>query len=77
MVPPMLLKIIAFIAAALPIVMFLRRIMGGGQRPTRFSEGVKEFKRQFDLAVWIFLGLVGCVFAFALGKLIWTWWDRF
>jgi multisubunit Na+/H+ antiporter MnhB subunit len=73
----MLLKIIAFIAAALPIVMFLRRIMGGGQRPTRFSEGVKEFKKQFDLAVWIFLGLVGCLFAFAIGKLIWTWWDKF
>jgi hypothetical protein len=51
--------------------------MGGGQRPTRFSEGVKEFKKQFDLAVWIFLGLVGCLFAFAIGKLIWTWWDKF
>ncbi|MBN8955452.1 MAG: hypothetical protein J0H17_02480 [Rhizobiales bacterium] len=71
----MLLKFIAFVAAALPIIMFLRRLMAGGKRPTRLSEGVKEFKKQFDLAVWIFLALVGAIFAFAAGKLAWTWWN--
>jgi hypothetical protein len=72
----MLLKLIAFIAAALPIIMFLRRLSAGTQRrPTRLSEGVKEFKKQFDLAVWIFLGLVGAIFAFAAAKLAWTWWS--
>jgi len=68
----MLIKIMAFIAAAIPIVLFVRAIFF--RRPTRMSEGLKEFKKQFDLAFWIFIGLMGCVVAFAAGKLIWTWW---
>jgi hypothetical protein len=75
----MLLKFIAFVAAVVPVILFVRRLMaggaGGGRRPTRVSEGVKEFKRQFDLAIWIFLGLVGCIFIFAASKLAWTWWN--
>jgi hypothetical protein len=68
----MLLKIIAFIAAAIPLVLFVRAMFF--RRPTRIGEGVREFKKQFDIAIWIFLGLVGCVVLFAAGKLIWTWW---
>jgi hypothetical protein len=68
----MLIKIIAFIAAAIPIVLFVRAVFF--RRPTRMSEGLKELKKQFDLAFWIFIGLMGCVVAFAAGKLIWTWW---
>jgi hypothetical protein len=68
----MLFKIIAFIAAAIPLILFVRSIFF--RRPTRFSEGLKEFRKQVDFAVWIFLGLVGCVVAFAAGKLVWTWW---
>jgi hypothetical protein len=68
----MLFKIIAFIAAAIPLILFVRTVFF--QRTTRFSAGFKEFKKQIDLAVWIFLGVVGCVVFFALGKLLWTWW---
>jgi len=68
----MLLKLIAFIAAAVPLILFLRSIFF--RRPTRVSGRMKEFKKQIDLAVWIFLGLVGCIVAFAVGKLVWTWW---
>jgi len=68
----MLFKIIAFIAAAIPLILFVRSIFF--RRPTRFSEGLKEFRKQIDVAVWIFLGLVGCVVVFAVGKLVWTWW---
>jgi hypothetical protein len=68
----MLLKFIAFIAAAIPIVLFVRSVFF--RRPTRVSEGMKEFKKQVDLAVWIFLGLVGLLVTFAAGKLTWTWW---
>jgi hypothetical protein len=71
----MLLKIIAFLAAVIPLVLFLRSIFF--RRPTRFSEGLREFKKQVDVAVWIFLALVGCVVAFAVGKLVWTWWAAF
>jgi hypothetical protein len=68
----MLLKIIAFVAAAIPLFLFVRTMFF--RRPTRFSQGVKEFKTQLDYGIWIFLGLVGCVVAFGLGKLAWAWW---
>jgi hypothetical protein len=68
----MLLKIIAFLSAAVPVYLFVRSLRGN--RRSRFSHGMNEFKKQVDLAIWIFLGLVGCVVAFAATKLIWTWW---
>jgi phosphate/sulfate permease len=68
----MILKIIAFIAAAIPIFLFVRSVFF--QRPTRMREGFKEFKKQTDLAVRIFLFLIGCVVVFAAGKLIWALW---
>jgi hypothetical protein len=68
----MLLKIIAFISAAVPIFLFVRAMFF--RRPTKTSERLKEFKKQADRAVWIFLGLIGCVVALAVGKLIWAWW---
>jgi len=68
----MLLKIIAFLSAAVPIVLFVRATFF--RRPTKTSERWKEFKKQADLAVWIFLGLVGFVVAVAIGKLVWAWW---
>lgn len=70
----MILKIIAFIAAAIPIFLFVRTVFF--RRPTRFSEGLKEFKKQTDLAIWIFLFLIGCVVAFAAGKLLWAMWSQ-
>jgi hypothetical protein len=67
----MIFKIIAFVAAAVPIFLFLRSIVF--RRPTRLNEGFKEFKKQSDLAVSIFLVLIGCVVIFAAGKLVWAW----
>jgi hypothetical protein len=69
----MILKIIAFVAAAIPIFLFLRAIFSG--RTTRLNEGLKEFKKQTNLAVSIFLFLIACVVALAAGKLVWTWWS--
>jgi phosphate/sulfate permease len=68
----MILKIIAFIAAAIPLYLFIRSIFF--RRTTRINEGLKEFKKQADLAISIFLVLVGCVVAFALARLLWAWW---
>jgi phosphate/sulfate permease len=68
----MIFKIIAFIAAAIPIFLFVRSIFF--KRTTRFDESLKELKKQGNLAVSIFLVLIGCVVVFAAGKLIWTWW---
>lgn len=71
----MIFKIIAFIAAAVPIVLFLRAMFF--RRPTRISAGFAEFKKQADLAVSIFLVLIACVVAVGFGKLAWTWWASF
>jgi hypothetical protein len=66
----MIFKIIAFIAAAIPIFLFVRSIFF--RRSTRLNERFKEFKKQSDLAVSIFLFLIGCVVIFAAGKLVWA-----
>jgi hypothetical protein len=67
----MLFKIMAFVAAAIPIILLLRSLFF--RRSTRVSEGLKEFKKQSNLAVTILLILIGVVVAFTLVKLAWTW----
>jgi hypothetical protein len=68
----MTLKIIAFIAAVIPIVLFVRSVFF--RRTTPLGEGFKEFKKQANFAVTIFLFLIGGVVLLAAGKLAWTWW---
>ena len=69
----MIFKIIALTAAAIPIFLFVRSVFF--QRTTRVNEGLREFKKQANLAVSIFLFLIVCVVVFAAGKLAWTWWS--
>ena len=69
----MIFKIMAFLAAAIPIFLFVRSMFF--RRSTRLNEGLKDFKKQANLAVSIFLFLIGCVVVFAAGKLAWTWWS--
>jgi len=69
----MIFKIIALIAVAIPIFLFVRSVFL--QRTTRVSEGLREFKKQANLAVSIFLFLIVCVVVFAAGRLAWTWWS--
>jgi hypothetical protein len=67
----MIFKIIGLVVAAIPIFLFVRSIFF--RQPTRLKEGFKEFKKQSDLAVSIFLFLIGCIVLFAAGKLVWAW----
>jgi NADH:ubiquinone oxidoreductase subunit 6 (subunit J) len=67
----MIFKVIAFVAAVVPIFLFVWSMFF--RRPTRPNEGFKEFKKQSDLAVSIFLLLIGCVVLFTAGKLVWAW----
>jgi hypothetical protein len=62
----------AFVAAAIPIFLFVRSVFF--RRTTPINDGLKRFKKQADLAVSIFLLLIGCVVVVAVGKLAWTWW---
>jgi hypothetical protein len=68
----MLLKLIALAAAVIPAILFVRAMIG--RRPGRLGTALREAKKQIDLAIYIFLGIVGGVVAFAASKLAWTWW---
>jgi len=68
----MLLKIIVFIAAAMPVILLLRSLFF--RRSTRFSEGMKTFRKQVDIVVWILLGFIGCAVVVALGRWALTMW---
>jgi hypothetical protein len=67
-----MLRVLAFLAAAVPIVLFVRSVLL--RRPTRFRKNFNEFKQQVDLAVSIFLAIVAVVVVFALGRVAWAWW---
>ncbi|MCC6777114.1 MAG: hypothetical protein IT537_10850 [Hyphomicrobiales bacterium] len=69
----MLLKIIAFISAAVPIVLFVRAMFFKSKPLVRSNPRLQEFKKQMNLAVTIFLVLIGCLIFYAIVKLIWTW----
>lgn len=69
----MLFKVLAFLIAAIPVFLFLRTIFF--RRPNRVSEATKEFKRQLDIGIYIFIGVVSTLVVIALGKLAYTWWS--
>ena len=68
----MLLKLIALAAAAIPAYLFWRALVG--HRPGKVATAWREAKINIDRAIYIFLGLVGCIVTYALGKIAWTWW---
>ena len=68
----MIFKILAFVSAAIPIYLFMRSVFF--RRTMPISEGFKKFKKQIDLAISIFLVLIGSVVVVAAGKFAWTWW---
>jgi hypothetical protein len=69
---PMLLKLIALIAAAIPVFLFLRKMLGA--RPSKLGTAWREAKKQIDLAIYIFIGIIACVVAVAAARLAWAWW---
>jgi len=70
--PPPMLKLIAILSAAIPIVLFVRAMIGA--RPTKLGAAWREAKKQIDLGITIFLVIIGCIVVFATAKLAWAWW---
>ena len=68
----MLLKLIALLSAVIPLILFLRKMFGA--RPTKMGAAWREAKKQIDLAITIFICIVGAILVIALGKLAWGWW---
>jgi hypothetical protein len=69
----MLLKLIALLSALIPLILFVRKVFGS--QPTKLGTAMREAKKQIDLAITIFLCVVGAVVVFALAKLVWGWWS--
>jgi hypothetical protein len=67
----MTFKVIAFVIAAIPVFLFIRSVFF--QRNSPISDKLAKFKKQADLAVWVFLFLIGCTVVITAGKLAWTW----
>jgi hypothetical protein len=68
----MLLKLIALLSAAIPLILFVRKVFGA--RQTKLGAAMREAKKQIDLGITIFLCIVGAVVIITLGKLAWGWW---
>ena len=54
----MLLKLIALASAAIPLILFLRAMLG--RRQSKLGGALREAKKQIDLAIYIFIAIIGC-----------------
>jgi len=60
-------KLIGVILAVIPIVLFLKAIMGQSRKR---SQAVSDFKKHMDYVVWMILFLIGFGVIYSLGKLL-------
>jgi hypothetical protein len=65
-------KLLTIIAAAIPIILFLRTIFG---RSKAVRLAASDFQKQVDYLVWVILLAVGCGIVYSVGKLIYTLWS--
>ena len=65
-------KLITILAAAIPIILFLRTVIFGKSKVLR--EATSEFRRQIDYLVWGFVFLIGCALVYSVGTLIHSMW---
>jgi hypothetical protein len=61
-------KLITFIMAALPVVLFLKAIFFGQSK--KRGQAVSEFRKQVDRVVWFILFCIGCTVVYGIAKLI-------
>jgi hypothetical protein len=61
-------KLITLALAAIPVVLFLKRIFPG--RSKKISQAAAEFKKQVDYLVWAMLFLIGCGMIYSIVKLV-------
>ena len=65
-------KLITILAAAIPIILFLKTVFFGKSKVMR--EASAAFRKQVDYLVWGILFLVGCALAYSVGTLIYSVW---
>jgi hypothetical protein len=65
-------KLITILAAAIPIIVFLKTVLFGKSKVMR--EASASFKKQIDYAIWVILFLVGSALLYSLSTLIYSVW---
>jgi hypothetical protein len=64
-------KLIGFIVAAIPVILFLRTLFTGIMgKSIKRSQAFTDFKKQVDYVVWAILFMIGCGMVYSVGKLI-------
>ena len=66
-------KLITILAAAIPIILFLRAIFFG--RSKAMTLAVADFRKRIDYLVWMILFAIGCGIVYAVAKLIYSLWN--
>ena len=66
-------KLIAFIAAAIPVILFVRAVVF--RRSTAMQRAFADFRRQVDVLASAILVCVACGVLYAVGKLIYSFWN--
>jgi hypothetical protein len=65
-----MLKLITILAAAIPIILFVKTVVFGKSKVMR--EATSDFKRQIDYLVWGLVFLIGCALTYSIGTLIYS-----
>jgi len=66
-----MIKLITFILAAIPVVLFVRAILAGPlKRSPTVSRAVADFRRHIDYVVWAILALMAAGMVFSILKLL-------
>lgn len=63
-----MLKLIGFVVAAIPVVLFLKAIFF--PKSGKYAKAFAELKKQMDYVVWAILFIIACAWIYSLGKLV-------
>jgi len=66
-------KLITILAAAIPIILFLRTIFSGQSKV--MMRAASDFRKQIDYLVWMILVAIACGIVYSVGKLIYFLWN--
>jgi hypothetical protein len=61
-------KLITFILAVIPVILFLRAIFPGQSK--KWSQATSDFMKQLDFLVWVILIFFACAIVYSIGKLV-------
>jgi hypothetical protein len=54
--------------------MFLRAVLA--RHSKKRAEAISDFKRQFDLLIWLILAFIGCAIVYSAAKLVFDFMSR-